>query len=291
MFTKLDPPDFKPTPDLFPFDSRWFESSVGAIHYVDEGRGRPILFLHGNPTWSFLYRMVISRLRDTFRCIAPDYPGFGLSVRPGGYGYTAEEHADVVQEFVSALGVDDIVVFGHDWGGPIGMSVASSEPDRISGIVLSNTWFWPTDRLQNVLFGRLMSSPPMRWAILSRNLFVERLIPAGTARKLSREEMDHYRGVQPWKAYRIGIAEFPRQLNAAASWLISVHERSKNRLAGKPALLVWGMRDIAFPPGDFVPRIRGVFDISGVVELENAKHYTPEDEPNEIADAIRAYFR
>ena len=79
-------PPFKPDPRLFPFQSRWFESRVGPVHYIDEGVGDPILFLHGNPTWSFLYRGVVIRLKPRFRCIALDYPGFGLSVRPEHYG-------------------------------------------------------------------------------------------------------------------------------------------------------------------------------------------------------------
>ena len=85
--------DFKPSPTLFPFESRWFPSAVGPIHYVDEGEGRPIFLMHGNPDWSFLYRRIILGLRDRFRCVAADYPGFGLSVHPEGYEYTPAEHA------------------------------------------------------------------------------------------------------------------------------------------------------------------------------------------------------
>ena len=87
------PIDFQPSAELYPFASRWFESSVGPVHYVDEGDGPAILMLHGNPTWSFLYRDIIRDLRSDFRCIAPDHPGFGLSARPDGYGYTPREHA------------------------------------------------------------------------------------------------------------------------------------------------------------------------------------------------------
>ena len=90
--------DFAPDPALYPFESRWFTSSVGPIHYIDEGQGRPLLLFHGNPDWSFLYRKIVSALRPDFRCVVPDYPGFGLSVHPGGYGYTAAEHAKIIGE-------------------------------------------------------------------------------------------------------------------------------------------------------------------------------------------------
>lgn len=76
---------------LYPFESRWFDSPSGRMHYIDEGHGPPIVFFHGNPTWSFLYRNVITRLRGQFRCIAMDYLGFGLSEHPGDFGYTGEE--------------------------------------------------------------------------------------------------------------------------------------------------------------------------------------------------------
>src|SRR3712207_6561066 len=114
--TAATTPDFRPSPGLFPFESRWLDSAAGRVHYVDEGEGRPILMCHGNPTWSFLYRNVIAELRDRFRCVALDYPGFGLSERPPGYGYTAAEHAEVVGELVRELDLRDFVVMAHEIG-------------------------------------------------------------------------------------------------------------------------------------------------------------------------------
>jgi haloalkane dehalogenase len=110
-------PDFAPSAQLYPFDSRWFDSSAGRLHYVDEGRGPAILMCHGNPTWSFLYRQLIRTLQGTFRCIAVDYLGFGLSDRPPGYGYTPAEHAGVVGELVRELDLKELIVMGHDWAG------------------------------------------------------------------------------------------------------------------------------------------------------------------------------
>jgi haloalkane dehalogenase len=101
-------PDFAPSAQLYPFDSRWFDSSAGRLHYVDEGRGPAILMCHGNPTWSFLYRQLIRTLQGTFRCIAVDYLGFGLSDRPPGYGYTPAEHAGVVGELVRELDLKEL---------------------------------------------------------------------------------------------------------------------------------------------------------------------------------------
>lgn len=282
--------EFAPSPALFPFESRWLRSSAGRVHFVDEGEGRPVLFLHGNPTWSFLYRRIIAGLRDRFRCVALDYPGFGLSDRPDGYGYTPGEHAAVVRELVDHLDLEDMVVMGQDWGGPIGLSAAASASERVAGLVLGNTWFWPTDRLANIAFSRIMSSAPLRWAILHRNLFVERVMPMGTARRLTPEEMDHYRGVQPSPEARVGVAEFPRQLIAAGPWLQRVAADVSRTLAGKPVLLVWGMRDVAFRPRAFLPRIRETFSDCTLVELPRAKHFIQEDAAEEIVEAIARRF-
>jgi haloalkane dehalogenase len=123
---------FTPSPELFPYESRWFDHRGIRMHYVDEGSGTPILMCHGNPTWSFLYRGVIARLRERFRCIAVDYPGFGLSDRPDGYGYTAVEHAGMVGALADHLGLEGFVVMGQDWGGPTPRSEATGSPGSAS---------------------------------------------------------------------------------------------------------------------------------------------------------------
>ena len=281
---------FTPSPELYPFESRWFESSAGRVHYIDEGGGRPILMLHGNPTWSFLYRNVVKGLRDRFRCVAVDFPGFGLSERPAGYGYTPAEHARVVGEVVDHLDTPDLIVMGHDWGGPIGRRVAADRSDRVTGLVLGNTWFWPADRFFRA-FSRVMSSPPMQWAILQRNLFVERFIPGGgVARELTEEEMEHYRAVQPTPEARKGIAEFPRQIVAATPWLAELSEAVPRELGGKRALIVWPMKDVAFSAKKVLPRVRRTFSDVQVVELPEARHYFQEDAPDEVVRAIAERF-
>ena len=285
----MNVPIFKPSSDLFPFESRWFESSAARIHYVDEGEGQPILMCHGNPTWSFLYRNVIKALRGRFRCVAMDYPGFGLSARPAGYGYTPPEHAGAVGELVRELDLRDLIVMAHDWGGPIGLSAACAEPDRVAGVVLGGTWFWPPNARFR-MFSRVMSSWPLRQAILRRNLFVERFIPAGTTRELNEEEMKHYRRVQPTPEARVGIAELPGQIVKATPFLAELAESVPRELGGKRALITFPMRDTAFRPGDVLPRLRSSFADATVVELADAGHYFVEDAPEEVAAAVVARF-
>ncbi len=281
--------EFAPDPSLFPFESRWFDSSAGRMHYIDEGNGAPILFCHGNPTWSFLYRGIVSRLRDRFRCVAVDYLGFGLSDRPESYGYTIEEHARTVGELVDHLNLEGFVVMGQDWGGPIGTAVATERAERVSGVVLGNTWFWPAD-LRFRTFSAIMSSGPIQRRIREKNFFVERLMPTAMARKLTQQEMDHYRRPQPSPEARRGVAEMPKQIRAARPLLERLARDVPARLGGKPALFVWGMRDRGFRPKAMLPRMRASFPDHEVVELTNAKHYIQEDAPDEIAEAIAKRF-
>ncbi len=280
--------DFEPDPALYPFESRWFDSSAGRIHYLDEGSGTPILFCHGNPTWSFLYRGIVMRLRDRFRCVALDYLGFGLSDRPDSYGYTIEEHARIVGELVDDLGLDGFVIMGQDWGGPVSTAVATERAERVSGVVLGNTWFWPaTARFR--LFSRVMGSRWMQRKILEENFFVEKIMSRSSTRRLSEREREHYRRVQPSPETRRGVAEMPKQIIAATPLLERLSREVPAKLGSKPALIVWGMKDPGFRPS-MIPRVRDAFADAIVVELPRAKHYIQEDAPGEIADAIAERF-
>ena len=281
-------PPFTPDPRLFPFESRWFESSIGPVHYIDEGQGDPILFLHGNPTWSFLYRGIVIRLRKRFRCIAVDYPGFGLSVHPEDYGYTPAEHANIVGDLVRHLELEHLTIMGQDWGGPIGMRVALDALARLRALVMGNTWYWPLDTLHMKAFAYVMSSAPLQSMILKRNLFVERLMPMAVKYPLADEVMEHYREPLPTPLSRIGVAEFPRQLLAATLWLGDLRDQVRDRLVNVPLLLVWGIHDVAFQR-TFMERFREDFRLTTVHRLD-AKHYIQEDQPGEIARAVERFL-
>ena len=181
---------------LFPFESRFADVRGHAVHYVDEGSGPPLLMLHGNPTWSFLYREVIERLRDSFRCIALDLPGLGLSTAAPGYGYRPEDHADVVHAFVEQLDLSGLTLVVQDWGGPIGLKVAQRSPQRFDRLVLTNTWAWPVNGdLHFEGFARSMGGPLGRELIRRVNLLVNVIVPVGhRRRRVTAEEMAHYRG-------------------------------------------------------------------------------------------------
>ena len=106
--------------ELFDVEHRFLDLDGARLHYVDEGRGETLLLLHGNPSWSFVYRKIIAGLRDACRCVALDYPGYGMSHAAPDYGYTPREHSQVVERFVERMGLRDLTLMGQDWGGPVG---------------------------------------------------------------------------------------------------------------------------------------------------------------------------
>jgi len=281
-------PPFTPDPRLFPFESKWFESRVGPVHYIDEGEGDPILFLHGNPTWSFLYRGIVIRLRKKYRCIAVDYPGFGLSVRPENYGYTPGEHAEIVRDLVRHLDLSNLTIMGQDWGGPIGLRVAADEIARLRSLVMGNTWFWPLDSWQGKTFAYVMSMAPMQTQILAHNFFVEKIVPFGVKHALPDEVMHHYREAMPTPKSRVGAAEFPVQLVNATSWLGDLERDVQDILPNVPLLLTWGLLDPMFNRR-FMERFREVFTHTQIFRLD-AKHYIQEDSPKEISEAIDSFL-
>ncbi|TLG03496.1 haloalkane dehalogenase [Nocardia cyriacigeorgica] len=282
--------DFVPDRDLYPFESRWFDSSAGRVHYIDEGSGPTILFCHGAPAWSFLYRHIVKALRDRYRCIAVDYLGFGLSERPEGFGYTIAEHTAVLGELIDHLRLDDVVVMGQDWGGPIGLGAATTRADRVRGIVLGNTALWPIDALPNRAFSMIMSSRPMQKRILEQNFLIERVLLGELGSTLTAAEADHYRLVQPTPQARRALAETPKEIRRARPLLADLERDVPATLGGTPTLLVWGMKDMVFRPKACLPRLRAMFTDLEVVELPDARHFIQEHEPDAIAAAIAKRF-
>ena len=277
--------DFTPDKVLFPFQSRWFDGAGPRVHYIDEGAGRPVVMFHGNPTWSFLYRKVIQQLSGRFRCVAMDYPGFGLSERPSGYGYTSEEHARVIGKLVDHLNLDGFIVVGQDWGGPIGMTVATERASRVAGMVFANTWYWPA-KGSLVTFSLVMSSPPLQWLILHRNSFVNFIMPRSVATPMDANVFKSYQDAQPNPEARRGVAEFPKQIRLARPMLERLAATAPKALGAKPMELVWAMKDPAFGNEHVIARWQLDFPSANLTRLANANHYIQEDAPDAVAAAV-----
>jgi haloalkane dehalogenase len=276
--------------EQFPFESRFVEIDGNVVHYIDEGNGPVLLMLHGNPTWSFLYRDLVRGLSDSFRCVALDYPGFGLSRARASYRFLAREHAAVVQGFVERLDLSGITPVVQDWGGPIGFAAAVRAPERYRSFVVGNTWAWPVAGNRRVeRFSRFMGGPVGRLLIRNLNVFVNVFVPAGhSRRKPTREEMSQYRGPFRDRDSRVPIYVFPREILAAAALLDEV-ERGLPSVADRPALIVWADQDRAFTQED-KQRFERLFPDHRTVDLHGVSHYLQDDAPGDVAQAIRSWW-
>jgi haloalkane dehalogenase len=275
--------------DLFPFESHFVEIDGHRVHYVDEGAGPTLLLLHGNPTWSFLWRDVITALRADFRCIALDYPGFGLSTAKPGYRYLPEEHAEVVTGFVDALGLDRVTLVGQDWGGPIGLAAAQRRPGTFDRLVLANTWAWPVNGdFHFEAFARIVGGLPMRILVRQFNLLVNAFIPTGHRRRTpTAEEMSHYRHALATAERRQACAVLPGRVLGSRAFFAEV-EAGLGGLAHMPTLIVWGDGDIAFRPQER-ERLEATFVNHETVIVEGAGTYVESDAPAEFIAAIRGW--
>jgi haloalkane dehalogenase len=271
----------------YPFKDHWLPYQDGSVHYLDEGRGPIVLLLHGNPTWSYLYRNVIKELRDHCRLIALDYPGFGMSKAPSGYGFTPAEHSDMLADFIQRLELKNMVLVVQDWGGPIGLNYAVRHRENLRGIVMMNTWAWPADPFKKV-FSLLMGGRPLGyWLQTQRNFFAKVNVPFGIyhSEKVTAGLRKAYIDPFPTPESRIPTWIFPRQIRKARSWLAEI-ESKLPLLSDLPVQILWGTKDRGFPPAD-VAKWQGYLKQQETELLGDASHFVQEDRPDRVAASIR----
>ena len=274
--------------ELFDVEHRFLDLGGARIHYVDEGVGETILLLHGNPAWSFLYRKIIAGLKDEFRCVALDYPGYGMSSAPAGYRFTPREHSAVLERFVDRLALSELTLMVQDWGGPVGLGLAGRRPELVRRLVIGNTFAWPLNSEFRVrMFSALMGGPIGR-TLNRRLMLVPRVFFArGLAQEPPREVLDLY--FAPWRdpARRAPAAIGPKQLIAASDYLKEV-EANLPKIADRPALIVWGTKDFAFGAGER-KRFEATFPNHRTILFENASHFLQEDVGERIAEAFKCF--
>ena len=162
----------------YPFTARYLNVDGGRMHYVDEGSGEPLVFVHGTPTWSFLYRHLIRALTPTYRCIAADNIGFGLSDKPADWGYDFAAHTRNLTHLFDRLSLGRFTLFVHDLGGPIGLAFALAHPERISRLVIANTTLWPLEgAFAPPAAAKLFSTALGRFLYLRMNVSPRTLLP------------------------------------------------------------------------------------------------------------------
>jgi haloalkane dehalogenase len=284
-----------------PQSKKTVEVLDATMAYVDIGQsasGAPtLLFLHGNPTSSYLWRNIIPHVAPEFRCVAPDLVGFGDSSKPE-IAYRIEDHARYLQGFIEALGLTDLVLVVHDWGSGLGMDWARRHPGRVRGLALMEflppmpTWLDLYDR--PYAFFKAMRDPDMgRKLVIDENAFVEQGLVGGIVRQLSPEEMDEYRRPFLDPKHREPVYRFPNELPIAGT-PADVYAMA---VAYHDWLLETEVPKLFFhaAPGIFIPPDKAAFYREHLkncrsVDLGAGAHYLQEDHPDAIGRELAAWL-
>jgi len=288
----------------WPYEPRWFQTPDGSLHYVDEGPrdGRPVVLVHGNPTWGYLWRNFIPPLAEAgFRVIVPDHLGFGRSDKPDDPPlYRIPRHAERCDMLLESLDLKDATVVPQDWGGPIGLAWAALHPERIHSLAILNTFTHrPAAKVELPLPLRLFRTPGVgELLVKGMNAFVRGfLFKAGLVHpeRLGSQERAAYLAPHPTWSSRTGILVFPREIPAGpegpvSDYLDSVHDRLM-ALRSKPIFIAWAMKDVAFLPEYLDDLWLKDFPDAQVLRLPDAGHYLQEDAHETIVPELLQFLR
>ena len=288
----------------WPFKPHFGTASGFRMHYVDEGEGEPLIMLHGEPTWGYLYRHFIPPLSTAHRVIVPDHMGFGKSETPQDREYTLKTHVENLTALIESLDLWNITFVLQDWGGPIGGCYTHLYPERVKRLCIVNStvpnattadqppalmpWFqWfgeglETGRTQEVL-GNLGST------VLSVMKIIGFENSAAVTAPWIRAYSAHFTSPEECK----GAIEFPRDAYSGRAWIFAREcalERQEETRK-KPAMLVRGMKDYAIPRELMLGEFRYLWPKGPVIELENAGHFSQEDAPGIIIPLIQQFIQ
>jgi pimeloyl-ACP methyl ester carboxylesterase len=276
----------------YPFESCWFRTADGIQHYIDVGSGPVLLMVHGNPTWSFVWRNLARDLSQQYRVIAIDHLGCGFSDSPQNRSlYTLDGHIRRLQALVQLLDLRQVTLFAHDWGGAIGMGCAGREHSRFSRFVLMITGAFRSRAIplriavcRIPLLGRLANQAFGLFARAALRMAAEKPLSAAVRAGL----------MAPWSSWerRLAMQEFvldiplgPEHRSYAA---LTAVEEGLRKFRDHPVKLIWGMRDWCFTPEEFLAGFEQRFPAADVCRLAEAGHYVFEDAAERVlAESLR----
>jgi len=279
---------------LYPFAPHWLETPAGKLHYVDEGprnADTAVICVHGNPTWSFMYREVVKNLSNKFRVIAPDHLGCGLSDKPQKFSYQLADHVENLAKLVATLPQSKLHFIVHDWGGAIGTAVAERFADRVGKLVVMNTAAFSGPCPMRIRLCRA----PVLGPLLVRGLngFAGPAACMAVAKPLPSDVRSGF--LWPYRSWhdRIAVLRFVQdipleQAHPSAEVLQSI-TADLVKLRDKPMLLAWGMRDFCFTP-HYLAEWRRRFPSAQVHEFPDAGHYLLEDAGPELVQEIGKFI-
>jgi haloalkane dehalogenase len=275
----------------YPFAPHYLTLPDGTrLHYVDEGQGPVLLFVHGTPAWSFDFRRQIQGLSSSFRCVALDHVGFGLSDKPAHYDYRPQQHARNLEQLIAHLNLQDLTLIVHDFGGPIGLSYALQHPTNVRCLVVLNSWLW--DTTQEPAFIKLrpvLASPLLPWLYRCFNFSPRVLLPGSFgAHPLAPSVRRQYTAPFANANERNGAVGFARALLHEQPWFGTLAQQLP-RVQNLPVLLLWGMQDKFCPPA-YLRRFAQAFSHPQIVEFPTCGHVPQEEEATAVLQHLRQFL-
>ncbi len=282
----------KNLPELYPFTPKTFNVAGVKRSYLDEGEGPVIVMLHGNPTWSFYYRNLVTLLSGKYRIIVPDHLGCGMSDKPQYYIYRLRNHIDNVERLLKKLKIDKYSLVVHDWGGAIGMGLALRTPERVESLVVMNTAAFLSNRIP---WRINICRTPIIGDILVRglNVFARGAIHMAVKKRMPRKVAKGYLAPYNSWANRIATLRFVQDIPLSEkdeSWnLLKEIEQGLVKFRHTPMLILWGGKDFCFTT-QFYDRWREEFPQAECILFTDAGHYVLEDAFDQIAPRISDFF-
>ncbi len=274
----------------YPFTSKFFSINEQKLHYIDEGKGDTILFIHGTPSWSFDFRNVIKKLKHKFRCIAIDHIGFGLSSKPKEYDYTTQNHSKTLEKFIMEKNLENITLVVHDFGGPIGLNFAIQYPNKIKNLIIMNSWLWSSENDPYYKkLKRILKSPLLPFLYRYFNFSPKYILPNSFGDiKLSKHLLKQYTKPFANSTQRSGTIAFAKSLLYDQNFFEELWNQ-KHLIASKPTLLIWGMKDPIIKPY-YLDKFQSGFSNSKTVKLDSCGHFPQEEEPEIVAKSILEFI-
>jgi len=274
----------------YPFKSHEFKVNGQKLHYIDEGHGDILLFVHGTPSWSFDFRHIIKALRSSFRCIAIDHIGFGLSDKPEHYDYSTINHSRTLEKFIIHKQLNNLTMVLHDFGMPIGFNFSLNHPGKVKNFVILNSWLWSAKQDPDFIkLSRILRSPVLPFLYRYMNFSARFILPGSFGeRKLSKKLLKQY--TQPFgsKSQRNGTLAFAKSLLNDQDWFEELWVK-KHLVAEKPFLFIWGMKDPVIKPKNLEKFLIG-FPQSEVLKINSAGHFPQEEEPLLVSKSILEFL-
>jgi pimeloyl-ACP methyl ester carboxylesterase len=271
----------------YPFLPHYVSVEGGRMHYVDEGQGEPIIFVHGFPTWSFMWRGLVRDLSVKHRCIAMDHIGFGLSDKPDSWTYTPEGHARNYRKLLDHLGLDSFSLVVHDFGGPIALSHALDFPGKVKRIAVLNSFLWSLKNDPHfVKFDHKVNGPLGRMAMTATPLGLNKMLHDMIEQKakVNSKIYNQYTGPFTKASERQGPYGLAKGYVGSSEWLYSlwVHREALKNI---PLQVVWGMKDRLFSH-EQLDKWRHSWPDADVITFPESGHLVLEEQAKEVEAAV-----